>query len=149
VIACRISIAPRYVETDTSGIVAPERYLPWFEMGRAALLKEQGLDYQRFEAEGFWTPVLEIGLTFHEPAFYDDSLTLITRLSSRPSFRIRVEYEVRRDETLLASGFTVQGFVSRQGRPVRPPADFLAKLNHTFPRPPGVAPVDQKSTAGP
>jgi acyl-CoA thioester hydrolase len=149
VIACQIAIVPRYVETDSSGIVAPERYLPWFEMGRAALLREQGLDYRQFEAEGFWTPVLEVGLTFHEPAFYEDSLILITRLPSRPSFRIRVEYEVRRNGTLLASGFTVQGFVSRQGRPVRPPADFLTKLDHTFPRHVGETPVDQKSTAGP
>jgi acyl-CoA thioester hydrolase len=134
VIVSHTQINSRYGETDQMGFVAHDSYLPWLEMGRAALLKEQGLDYRRFEAEGYWTPVLEFGLTFLEPARYDDRLTIITKLASRPSFRIRLDYEIRRGETLLATGFTVQGFVNRLQRPVRPPPNFLATLDLLFPR---------------
>jgi len=42
-------------------------------------------------------------------------------LSERELLRIRLEYEVRRDGELLATGSTVHAFVDRQGRPVRPP----------------------------
>lgn len=140
-IAARIQIVPRYVETDQSGQVAPARYLSWFDLGRAALLKEQGFDYRQLEREGFLMPVLEVGLTFHQPAFYNDTLWMETKLSSRPSFRIRLEYEVRRDDALLVSGYTVQGFINRQQRPVRPPAEFMAKLDLIFPRPERSGPV--------
>jgi len=149
VISTRIQIDPRYAETDQSGFVAPARYLPWFEMGRAALLKEHGFEYRRLEADGFFAQVLELGLTVHEPACYADSLTVVTTLSTRPSFRIRLDYEVWRADVLLVKGFTVQVFVSREQRPVRPPADFMAKVNSIFPRPSGGATQIQNSTAGP
>ena len=148
-IAARIQIAPRYVETDQSGEVAHARFLSWFDLGRAALLKAQGFDYRRLEEEGYWMPVLEIGLTLHQPAFYDDSLTLDTKLLSRPSFRIRLDYEIRRDDLLLVTGFTTQGFINRQQRPVRPPPDFMAKLDLVFPREKRRGTDDQNSTAGP
>jgi len=146
VITSRLQIVPRYVETDQTGFVAHASYLPWLEIGRSALLKEQGLDYRRFESEGYWMPVLEFGLIFHQPAHYDDHLTLVTTLSSRPSFRIRLDYQIRRGEILLASGFTVQGFINRLQRPVKPPPDFMAKLELVFPRDKS---ENQNSTAGP
>lgn len=148
-ISARVQIVPRYVETDQSGEVAHARFLSWFDLGRAALLKAQGFDYRRFEEEGFWMPVLEVGLTLHAPAYYDDVLTLDTVLSSRPSFRIRLEYEIRRDDTLLVSGFTTQGFINRRQRPVRPPADFMARVDLVFPREQRAGPAAQNSTAGP
>ncbi len=133
-ISSRAQIIPRYAETDQMGFVAHASYLPWLEIGRAGLLKEHKMDYRQFQAEGYWMPVLEFGLTFHQPAHYDDALVIVTILANRPSFRIRLDYEIKRDETLLATGFTVQGFVNRLQRPVRPPANFLAALDLHFPR---------------
>jgi acyl-CoA thioester hydrolase len=132
------------------GLVAEASYLRWFEMGRAALLKENGLDYRQFEALGYLLPVLEIGLIFQRRAYHDDVLQIITTLRARPKFRIRLEYEVRREGLLLAVGHSIQGFVNRGQRPVKPPPDFLAKLDTVFPR---MLSADgasiQNSTAGP
>src|SRR5580698_10055581 len=108
------------------GLVAESSYLRWFDMGRAALMKEQGLDYREFEALGYLLPVLEIGLIFQRRAYYDDVLQIITTLGTRPKFRIRLDYEVRREGLLLAVGHSVQGFVNRRQRPVKPPPAFMA-----------------------
>ena len=134
------------------GFVAEARFPCWFDMGRATLLKEQGLDYRQLETRGFLMPVLEIGLSFHRPARYDDLLQLVTSLRSRPTFRIRLDYEVRRNGLLLATGHTVQGFINHHHRPVKPPAEFLAKLDKIFPRrtaAAGINSLPQNSTAGP
>lgn len=118
------------------GFVAEHAYFAWFDLARATLLREQGFDHQAFAAEGYLFPVLEIGLTFRQPARCDEALEVVTTLRGRPKFLIRLDYEVRRGESVVATAFTQQGFVNRSLRPVRPPAAFLAKLDQVFPRPP-------------
>jgi acyl-CoA thioester hydrolase len=63
---------------------------------------------------------------------YDDTITIVTRLLDKPLLRIRLEYEVRRGDELLATGFTVHAFIDRAGRPVRPPASAVAMFAAAF-----------------
>jgi len=50
----------------------------------------------------------------------------------RPLLRIRLDYEVRRGDDLLVTGFTVHGFINKAGEPVRPPAAFTEKMRELF-----------------
>ena len=131
-IESRTQVTVRYAETDMMGVVYHGNYLPWFEVGRTTLLKELGLAYRRLEEEGFRLPVLEVSARYLRPAVYDDTITIVTRLPERPLLRIRLEYEVRRGEELLATGHTVHAFIDREGRPVRPPASAVAVFNAAF-----------------
>jgi acyl-CoA thioester hydrolase len=133
-ITSRLSVTPRISETNQMGFIAEASFPRWLDLGRAVLLREQGLDYRQFELLGYWVPVLEIGLTFHRPAYYGDTLDIITVVRSRPTFRIRLDYEVRREASLLATGYSVHAFVNREQRPVRPPPAFMARLEEVFPR---------------
>jgi acyl-CoA thioester hydrolase len=125
-------VTVRYAETDMMGIVYHANYLPWFEIGRTTLLKEMGVPYRRLEEEGFRLPVLEVAAQYLRPAVYDDTLEIVTRLVEKPLLRIRLEYQVRRGDELLATGSTMHAFVDRQGRPVRPPAWVAAKMEEAF-----------------
>lgn len=125
-------VSVRYAETDMMGVVYHGSYLPWFEIGRTNLLKENGLPYRQLEADGFFLPVLEVGVKYHRPALYDDNLRIVTTMQERPTLRIRLNYEIFRDQTLLASGQTVHAFIDRQGRPVRPPAAFTQRMAEIF-----------------
>lgn len=131
-IVSRTEVVVRYAETDMMGVVYHGSYLPWFEIGRTTLLREQGLPYRDLEAAGFLLPVLEVNARYLRPALYDDRLAIVTTLREKPALRIRLEYEVRRGEDLLATGSTLHAFIDRQGRPVRPPADFAAKMAAAF-----------------
>jgi len=133
-ITSRIELTVRYSETSPMGFARHDRFVPWFEIGRAAMLKEHGLDYRDFEAMGYFMPVLEVGVKYYRPARYDDVLSIVTFLRSRPAFRVRLEYQVWRGDELLAEGHSVQAFVSLQQRPIKPPASFLAKVDALFPR---------------
>ena len=128
----RTSITVRYAETDMMGIVYHGNYLPWFEVGRTTLLKECGLPYRELEAQGYRLPVIEVGVKFLKPALYDDLITVITRLKERPTLRIHLEYEVRRGEELLVTGFTTHAFINLSGEPVRPPPAFASKMRELF-----------------
>lgn len=134
-IVSRAQIVVRYAETDMMGIVYHGNYLPWFEVGRTTLLKELGLPYRQLEAEGYRLPVLEVTAKYVRPALYDDTITIVTRMRERPQLRIRLEYEVRRGDDLLATGTTMHAFVDREGRPVRPPASVVAVFAAAFKEP--------------
>lgn len=133
-IESRTTIQVRYAETDMMGIVYHGSYLPWFEVGRTTLLKEQGLPYRQLEADGFRLPVLEVGVKYHRPALYDDTVTIVTRLKELPVLRIHLEYEVLRGEELLVTGFTKHAFINHAGQPVRPPPAFVQRMRELFAR---------------
>ena len=131
-IESRTQITVRYAETDMMGIVYHGNYLPWFEVGRTTLLKECGLPYKELEAQGYHLPVIEVGVKYARPALYDDVLTIITRLKGRPTLRIHLEYEVRRGDELLVTGFTTHAFINKSGEPVRPPARVTERMKELF-----------------
>jgi len=128
----RTEITVRYAETDMMGIVYHGSYLPWFEIGRTHLLKEFGVPYRQLEKDGYFLPVIEVQAKYHRPAVYDDTVTVITTLREKPSLRINLDYEIRRGDELLVTGKTLHVFIDRDGRPTRPPASFIEKMNALF-----------------
>ena len=131
-IQSRAQVTVRYAETDMMGIVYHANYLPWFEIGRTTMLKEIGIPYRQLETEGYRLPVLEITAKYTRPAVYDDTLTIVTTMNEKPLLRIRLDYEVRRGDELLATGNSIHAFVDLQGRPVRPPASVIAVMTKIF-----------------
>ena len=128
----RTQISVRYAETDMMGIVYHGNYLPWFEVGRTTLLKECGLPYRELETQGYHLPVIELGVKFLRPALYDDTITVITRLKECPALRVHLDYEVRRGDDLLVTGFTTHAFINKAGEPVRPPAYLTQRMKELF-----------------
>ncbi len=132
-IISRAQVTVRYAETDMMGVVYHANFLPWFEIGRTTLLKENGLSYRDLESDGYRLPVLEISAKYQRPAKYDDVLTIVTTLREKPLLRIHLSYEVFRGEERLATGQSIHAFIDLEGKPVRPPARFVARMNELFP----------------
>ena len=132
-IQAQAEVVVRYAETDMMGVVYHGSYLPWFEVGRTHLLRQHGVVYWQLETEGFFLPVLEVNVRYLRPARYDDTITIVTTLREKPVLRIRLDYEVRRGDELLATGQTTHAFIDRNGRPVRPPTVFSEKMDELFP----------------
>jgi len=149
-ITSQTQVTVRYAETDMMGVVYHANYLPWFEIGRTTLLREQGLPYRELEAMGYRLPVLEISARYLRPAVYDDTLTILTTMREKPILRLVLDYEVRRGPQgeshdsaspnlggaaggeLLATGRSTHAFIDKDGRPVRPPPHFVEKMNAAF-----------------
>lgn len=125
-------IQVRYSETDMMGIVYHANYLPWLEIGRTNLLKENGLPYKEIEARGLMLPVLAVDVQYKRPARYDDLLTVHTTIAEKPFLRIKINYEVKREGELLCTASTTHAFMNTQGQPVKPPAFFRQALDSKF-----------------
>lgn len=122
----------RYAETDRMDVVHHSNYLIWFEAARIQMLDEIGLPYKELEAECYLIPVLEAELQYKSPAFFDDRLEVHLSMPEKPRARFRFHYEVRRGDQLLATGRTTHGFMAPGGRALRPPADFLARVQEVW-----------------
>lgn len=128
----RTQIRVRYAETDMMNIAYHGSYLPWLEIGRTELLRENGFPYAELERLGFRLPVLEVNVRYLRPAVYDDIVTIETTMTERPLVRVRLDYRLLRGEVLLATGSTVHAFINMKHEVVRPPPDFLGALDRWF-----------------
>lgn len=126
-------IRVRYADTDQMGFAYYANYLVWFEVGRTEMLRALGLPYAQIEKEKVALPVLEAHCTYRKAARYDNLLRVVSRLKERPRAGLRIDYEIF-DETgqLLAEGYTTHAFINGEGRPVRPPQSFTAKMREHF-----------------
>jgi len=123
---CRTSIRVRYGETDQMGYCYYGNYAQFFEVGRVEALRSVGLSYKALEDSGVMLPVSRYEVDFLAPAFYDDLLTIRTKITKIQGSKITFEYEALRDAVLLARGMTVLVFVNKSSmRPIRPPQSFI------------------------
>jgi acyl-CoA thioester hydrolase len=116
-----ISIRVRYQETDGQGLVHHANYLVYFEQARVEMLRAAGLPYKSLEDQGLRLVVTQFHCRYLAPAFFDDLLRVETRLVHAQGVRIRHEYRVYRDETLLAEAHSEVACIDPRGRPRRLP----------------------------
>lgn len=113
-------IRVRYAETDQMGIVYHSNYFVWFEIGRTEFFRSFNLDYKGLEDEDVLLPVIDVGCNYIVPAKYDDEIIIRTKLSSIKGVKIEFGYEIyrKRDDVLLAKGFTKHAFVDKNLKPI-------------------------------
>jgi acyl-CoA thioester hydrolase len=115
-------IEVRYAETDQMGVVHHANYVVWLELARTRLCALSGFHYADVEKLGYFLMVTGVQLSYRKPARYGDTVRVLCwgdRLGSRG---MRFAYEVRKDNELLATGFSEHIWVEKStGRPCRTP----------------------------
>ena len=110
----------QYYETDGMGIVHHSNYIRWFEEARVGLLEQLGFGYDRIEAEGFSSPVLEVTCQYKTMARFGDTVRIDAAIVEYTGVRLALHYEVRdaQTNTLRCRGESRHCFMGRDGRPV-------------------------------
>jgi acyl-CoA thioester hydrolase len=119
-----IEIRVRYQETDPMGLLHHANYFTYFEIGRTELLRASGGNYRRMEEAGMLVVVVKAECRFHRPARYDDVLRLRTTVVRVTPAKIEHEYQLLRNEELLATGHVTMAVVDRNGRVQQVPEEF-------------------------
>jgi acyl-CoA thioester hydrolase len=127
-INARTEVRVRYADTDQMRFVYYGKFFEYFEQGRSDLLREIGLPYTRIEEMGIILPVIEAHAVYKRSARYDDLLNVVTYFREMPIARVRLEYEIFREEEPdpIVEGYTIHSFVNAvSGKPGRAPGQFL------------------------
>lgn len=118
------AIRVRFDEVDQMQVVHHPRYLVYFEVARTRYMRDLGLPYRDVVRGGTHLAVIEVGVRYLKAARYDEELTVVTRCTEASGARVSLEYEVRRGDDVLATGFTRLGSIDADGRAKRMPADL-------------------------
>jgi len=112
-------IRVRYAETDKMGIVHHSNYYVWFELGRSDYCRNRGFSYLEMEEkDNLLMVVAESYCRYKSPAFYEDLLTVKTRIEKMKSRGIEFVYQILRpsDMTIIAEGKTTHIITDHEKR---------------------------------
>jgi acyl-CoA thioester hydrolase len=122
----------RYAETDQMGVVHHANYLIWFELGRTNICKAKGFSYRDMEEQDDSLMIVaEVYCRYKSPAYYDDKLTVLTKVEEVRSRTVRFLYQIVRpvDNTLLVEGESLHIFTDKQKRVRTLPEKYRELLN--------------------
>ncbi len=109
-----------YADTDRSSVVYHANYLRYFEFGRTSLMRDLSYPYTEIEASGYVYPIIELGVKFYSPLYYDDPMWVHTRPGDLGRVRLKFHYIITHAETgqIVCTGFTEHCALNSAGRPV-------------------------------
>ena len=130
-------IRVRFVETDAMGIVHHSNYLAYFEETRVAYLRDIGHPFTEWRAEGLESPVLETFIRYRQPLEFDELIDVRLRLAGTTRATFQMAYLITVDDAEgtpqpRATGVTVHGCVTTDGRPTRLPT-WLSEMARVVP----------------
>lgn len=114
-------IRVRFAETDAMGVVHHSRYLPYMEESRVEYLRHLGHPYAEIRSEGRDLTVLECFVRYRRPVRFDEIIEVHLRLASSTRTRFQMSYLITVAGDIRATGVTVHGCVTADGRPTRLP----------------------------
>jgi acyl-CoA thioester hydrolase len=109
-----------YADTDRSSVVYHANYLRYFEFGRTSLMRHAAYPYREIEESGYIYPIIELGICFHGPLYYDDPMCIYTRPVELERVKLRFDYVITHGETgvIICKGFTRHCALNCSGKPV-------------------------------
>ncbi len=119
----------RYAETDQMGYIHHSIYAQYFEMGRLELMNKIGISYKQMEKDGFILPVYTLNTKYFIPLTFDETIRLKTFVKYLKGVRLAFGYEIYNENNQKTTeGEVVLVFAGRDGKPIRPPKEFVDKI---------------------
>jgi len=125
----------RYGETDKMGYLYYGFYALYYEVGRVEMLRDVGLSYRMMEDElHVAMPVMNMHCQYLRPAYYDDLLTVKTRVEKFPERDIVFYSDIYNEkDKLINSGSVKLAFIDmKTGRRLNCPEVILEKMRPFF-----------------
>ena len=107
----------KYYECDRMGITHHSNYVRFMEEARIDWLDQLGYGFERMEAEGVVSPVMEIECTYKHPTTFKDRIEIVVEVEEISTLKIRFGYTMRVGETVVCTAKSKHCFLEN-GRPV-------------------------------
>ena len=123
-------IQVRYDEVDKMGYVYHGNYAKYYHISRTELLRKVGICDRELESHNIILPVIEMNISYIKPVYYDDFITIRSRLLELPKTRMKFQHEVlNQDDEIINTASSTLVFVdSNTRKPMIIPEIILNKL---------------------
>lgn len=114
----------QYYETDKMGVTHHSNYIRWMEEARVDFLERLGCGFDRMEAQGVGSPVLEARCRYRHTTTFADTVAVIVRPRMPGDFKLWLDYTIINgfgtpEAKTAATGSTCHCFLLEDGKPVR------------------------------
>ena len=93
-------------------------YIEWFDMARTKLLREAGIQWEKWEKGGIVFPVVAVHCDYKEGAVLDDHLRVTAMIREVRGKVLNVDYEIENTATgrIITTGYTTLVFCDENGK---------------------------------
>ncbi|BCJ89878.1 tol-pal system-associated acyl-CoA thioesterase [Terrihabitans soli] len=124
-----LAVRVYWEDTDAGGVVYHASYLRFMERGRTEFLRECGVHQAALQDEtGLTFVVADMNIRFRQPARLDDVLVVETVVEESGGASLSLRQTVLRGQDVIVEADVTCAVISRDGKPMRIPADVKAKL---------------------
>ncbi len=103
-------------DTDAAGIVFYPNFYKWMVNGTNELFDTIGFQASKlFSEEKIGLPLLETYCTFKSPAFFEDTIQIVSVIDEIHEKIFKIFHRFFREDTLLAEGYEVRAWASFAG----------------------------------
>ena len=126
-------IEVRFSEVDSMHIVWHGSYTLYFEDAREAFGAKYGLGYLDIFGEGFYAPLVDLRFNYKKPLVYGRKARVEITFRNTEAAKIIFDYEIydAEDNSLIATGYSVQVFLDGQYKLVWTNPEFYEKWKRT------------------
>lgn len=123
----RTTVRVRFSEVDSLRIVWHGHFIKYFEDGREAFGEQYGFGYREFYKQKLITPIVDISCQYKKHLVYGDDIIIETGFVDTDAAKIIFEYKIfkKKDNSLVASGKSIQVFLSTDGELMLINPDFF------------------------
>ena len=107
----------RYYECDGMRVTHHSNYIRFMEEARIDWMDQLGYGFERMEAEGVVSPVLEVNCHYKRPTKCKDTINIRVRVKEMAALKMRFEYEMTVDDQVVCTAESLHCFLEN-GRPV-------------------------------
>lgn len=108
-----------YADTDAAKVVYHANYLRYFEIGRAEMFRSFGKSYKNIQDKNIFHPIVDVNMSYHYPAEYDDLLNIYVRPYQLETVKFSVDYRILNEDNqyLMVSGKTIHCCITNERKP--------------------------------
>ena len=117
-----------YEDTDLAGIVYYANYLKFIERARSEMLKKANVNQMDLIKRGYFFAVTSLKADYLKPAYFEDSLKVITEVTKIKGASIILQQTIFRSEKVLFEASIRLALIDKSGKAARLPANIRQLL---------------------
>lgn len=130
---CCVEYRALFGDVDAMAIVWHGNYARLFEIASTELRRHIGLSYEDFFVAKLRAPIVQLHVDYHQPLVLDETARIQAEMIWSDAARLNIEYTVfKEDESVAATGYTVQLFTDETGTPCWVMPDMLAQTQQRW-----------------
>lgn len=107
-----------YYETDRMGVTHHSNYVRFMEEARVDFLEQIGWGYDKMEAEGIVSPVVNISVDYKKTTTFADVIEIQITVQKISAFKLILDYTMTCNGEVACTAHSSHCFLDKEGRPV-------------------------------